>query len=260
MSNTINLFRDSKKSGRPLALVTAYDATMAALARAAGVDALLVGDSLGMVVQGGDNTLSVTLDEMVYHTRLVARGAPDMFIITDLPFMSYQVSPENALRSAGLVLKEGRAQAVKLEGGEEIIPQVRALVAVGIPVMAHLGLQPQSIHLYGGYGKRGKTAAERRELLVGARLLQDAGAFALVLENIPHDLAAEITRALEMPTIGIGAGPACDGQVQVFHDLLGLQPDFKPRHAKRYAEAGRTIIKALTRFVQEVHEGSFVSR
>ncbi len=260
MSNTITLFRDSKKSGRPLALVTAYDATMAALARAAGVDALLVGDSLGMVVQGGDNTLSVTLDEMIYHTRLVVRGAPDMFVITDLPFMSYQVSPEDALRSAGLVLKEGRAQAVKLEGGEEITPQVRTLIAAGIPVMAHLGLQPQSIHLYGGYGKRGKTAAERRELLAGARLLQDAGAFALVLENIPHDLAAEITRALEMPTIGIGAGPACDGQVQVFHDLLGLQPDFKPRHAKRYAEAGQAIIEGLARFVQEVRDGSFVSR
>ncbi len=260
MSNTITLFREAKESGRPLALVTAYDATMAALARAAGVDALLVGDSLGMVVQGGDNTLSVTLDEMVYHTRLVARGAPDMFIITDLPFMSYQVSPEDALRSAGRALKEGQAQAVKLEGGEEITPQVRALIAAGIPVMAHLGLQPQSIHIYGGYGKRGKTVAERRELLAGAQALQDAGAFALVLENIPHDLAAEITQALEMPTVGIGAGVACDGQVQVFHDLLGLQPDFKPRHTKRYAEAGQAIIKALTRFVQEVREGSFVSR
>ncbi|UCH61932.1 MAG: 3-methyl-2-oxobutanoate hydroxymethyltransferase [Fidelibacterota bacterium] len=260
MSNTITLFQKAKESGRPLALVTAYDATMAALAQAAGVDALLVGDSLGMVVQGSDNTLSVTLHEMIYHTKLVVRGAPDMFVITDLPFMSYQVSPENALRSAGLALKEGRAHAVKLEGGEEITPQVRALIAAGIPVMAHLGLQPQSIHLYGGYGKRGKTAAEQRKLLASAQALQDAGAFALVLENIPHNLAAEITRTLEMPTIGIGAGPACDGQVQVFHDLLGLRPGFKPRHAKRYTEAGRTIIKGLARFVQEVREGSFVSR
>ena len=259
MRAAITLFREGKGSEQPLALVTAYDATMAALAQAAGVDALLVGDSLSMVVQGNDNTLPVTLDDMIYHTRLVVQGAPDMFIITDMPFMSYQASSEDALRSAGRVLKEGRSQAIKLEGGEKIITQVRDLVAVGIPVMGHLGLQPQSIHLYGGYSKQGKTAADRHKLLTDARSLQDAGAFALVLENIPHDLATEVTEVLEIPTIGIGAGPGCDGQVQVFHDLVGLQPDFKPRHTKRYLEGGRFIIKGLAQYVKEVREGSFVS-
>lgn len=257
MRTSIKIFREAKRAGLPLALVTAYDATLARLAQEAGVDALLVGDSLGMVIQGRENTLGVMLDEMVYHSRLVVRGAPDLFIIADMPFMSYQAAVEDALRSAGRLLKDGQTQAVKLEGGREITSQVEALVANGIPVMGHVGLKPQSIHLYGGYNKRGKEPQERKEIMEGAHALEAAGCFAIVLESIHHDLAKELTASLTIPTIGIGAGPSCDGQVQVFHDLFGLQPDFKPKHTKRYSQIGEMIIAGLKAYVRDVHQGEF---
>lgn len=257
MCPTINLFQDAKRDGRRLAMVTAYDATQARLAQEAGLDALLVGDSLGMVIQGRDSTLGVTLDEMVYHSGLVVRGAPGLFVIADMPFMSYQAGIEDALRSAGRLLKDGMVHAVKLEGGQVITGQIEALIANGIPVMGHVGLKPQSIHLYGGYHKRGKDPHERDEILNDARAVEDAGCFAIVLESIPQELAKEVTNSLAIPTIGIGAGSACDGQIQVFHDLFGLQPDFKPKHTKRYSTIGDTIIAGLKDYVREVHSGEF---
>jgi 3-methyl-2-oxobutanoate hydroxymethyltransferase len=257
MCPTINIFQDAKRAGQQLALVTAYDATQARLAQEAGLDALLVGDSLGMVIQGRENTLGVTLDEMVYHSRLVVRGAPELFVIADMPFMSYQAGVEDALRSAGRLLKDGRVHAIKLEGGRVITEQIETLVANGIPVMGHVGLKPQSIHLYGGYSKRGKDPRERDQILQDARAIEDAGCFAVVLESIPQELAKEITNSLAIPTIGIGAGSSCDGQIQVFHDLFGLQPDFKPKHTKRYASIGDTIIAGLKDYVREVHKGEF---
>ena len=257
MCPTINIFQDAKRDGLLLALVTAYDATQARLAQQAGLDALLVGDSLGMVIQGRENTLGVTLGEMVYHSRLVVRGAPELFVIADMPFMSYQAGVEDALRSAGRLLKDGGVHAVKLEGGRVITEQVEALVANGIPVMGHVGLKPQSIHLYGGYSKRGKDPHERDEILKDAQAIADAGCFAIVLESIPQELAKEITNSIAIPTIGIGAGSACDGQIQVFHDLFGLQPDFKPKHTKRYSSVGDTIIAGLKDYVREVRSGGF---
>ncbi len=260
MNTTIKYFHESRPSGEPIVMVTAYDYTMAALAEAAGIGALLVGDSLGMVVQGKATTLPVTLEEIIYHTGMVVRGAPNSFVLADMPFMSYQASVETALQACGRVMKEALAHGVKLEGGEEICPQIKALVAIGVPVMGHIGLQPQSVHLYGGFGKRGKTQQERERLLNSARLVEEAGAFAMVLENISHSLAEEITAAVQVPTIGIGAGPACSGQIQVFHDLLGLQPDYQPRHSKRYAAIGESIITALTTYAAEVRQGQFLSK
>lgn len=243
----------------PFVMVTAYDATMAMLVEPQ-VDAILIGDSLGMVVQGHDNTVPVTMDEIVYHTRMVCRGSREALIVSDLPFMSYQASVEDALRSGGRLLKEGGAQAVKLEGGAEVAPQVRALVAAGIPVVGHLGLMPQSINLYGGWGKQGKGNTEGKKLLDDAKNLEEAGMAMVVLECIPHELASEVTQALRIPTIGIGAGPHCDAQVQVFHDLVGLLPDFKPRHAQRLAECGRDIQQAMTQYAEAVRAGTFISR
>ncbi|MDH4246859.1 MAG: 3-methyl-2-oxobutanoate hydroxymethyltransferase [Deltaproteobacteria bacterium] len=248
-----------KKGNTPIVMITAYDAPLAALVDQA-VDAILVGDSLGMVVQGQESTLPVTLDEMVYHTRLAGRGSKTAFLAADLPFMSYQVSVEQALRSAGRLVQEGGAQAVKLEGGVEYVPHVRALVRCGIPVVGHLGLTPQSIHVFGGYGKRAKEEAEAKKLREDARALEEAGLALLVLENIPHELAREVTALLQIPTIGIGAGPHCDGQVQVLHDLLGLFPEFRPRHAVRYLEGGKAIREAVETYAAEVRSGRMLSR
>ena len=248
-----------QKGKSPLVVITAYDAPMAALVDSA-VDAVLVGDSLGMVVQGHDSTLPVTLEDVLYHTRMVARGVRSAFLIADLPFMSYQVSVEQAVRSAGRLVQEGGAQAVKLEGGADFAEHVRAIARCGIPVAGHLGLTPQSIHALGGYGKRAKADAEARHLLEDAQALEAAGLTLLVLENIPHDLAREVTAALKIPTIGIGAGPHCDGQVQVLHDLLGLFPDFQPRHAVRYLEGGKAIREAVEKYAGDVRAGRLVSR
>lgn len=249
------------KHERKLAMVTAYDFTFARLADMAGVDLLLVGDSLAMVMQGGDNTLGVTMDEMVYHTRMVVRGRRRALVVADMPFLSYQVSVEGAVANAGRLIKEGGAEAVKLEGGLHVADAVRRLADVDIPVMGHIGLTPQSVHRMGGHkvqGRRsGNEAGGRERLLEDARVLEDAGAFAIVLEGIPADLAAEITASLSIPTIGIGAGYDCDGQVLVMHDLLGLEQRIAPKFVKRFAELGVDARAAFERYVEEVRSGAF---
>jgi 3-methyl-2-oxobutanoate hydroxymethyltransferase len=249
------------KGERRLAMVTAYDFTFSRLADRAGVDLLLVGDSLGMVVQGCDNTLGVTMDEMVYHTRMVARGRKRALVVGDMPFLSYQVSVTDAVANAGRLVKEGGAEAVKLEGGVHVAEAVRRISEMDVPVMGHIGLTPQSVHRMGGHkvqGRRpGHAAGGRERLFEDAHSLEDAGAFAIVIEGVPSDLAAEITAELSIPTIGIGAGVACDGQVLVMHDLLGLEDRIAPKFVKRYAELGREATDAFSRYVAEVRGGSF---
>jgi len=250
-----------KAAGERITMVTAYDCAFARLLDKAGVDLLLVGDSLGMVVQGLETTLPVTLDEMVYHTRMVARGAQRALVVGDLPFGAYQTSPAHALDSAVRLVKEGGAQAVKLEGGLPMARTIEAIAAIDVPVMGHVGLTPQSVHRMGGHrvqGRRhGRAAGERERVIDDARAVQEAGAFAVVLECIPLDLAAEITAELKIPTIGIGAGAHCDGQVLVLHDLLGLSTDWTPRFAKRYAELGQEVVRATETYVREVKAGTF---
>ena len=254
---TVPVVRQMKSRGERIAMVTAYDATFARMLDEAGADILLVGDSLGMVVQGLDSTLSVTLDEMIYHTRAVARGSKRALIVGDMPFMSYQVSSDEALRNAGRLLAEGGAHAVKLEGGEVVSRTIARLVDVGIPVMGHVGLTPQSVHAMGGFKVQGRTEEDASRVLRDARAVAEAGAFAIVLEGIPMDLAREITAALPIPTIGIGAGAQCDGQVLVCYDLLGLTPELKPKFVKRYAELFTDGKSATARYVEEVKSGAF---
>ncbi len=241
-----------KAAGEPIAMLTAYDATSAYLGEAAGAPMLLVGDSLGMVVQGHDTTLPVTLDQIIYHARIVTRVTKRALIVGDLPFMTYNISPEQALANAGRLMQEAGVNAVKLEGGEYIAPTIERVVQAGIPVMAHIGLTPQSVNKFGGFRVQGREVESARQLLRDAQAVQAAGAFAVVLELVAAPLAQLITSRLDIPTIGIGAGPDCDGQVQVFHDLLGLYPSFGPRHAHRYAEIGTSIEMALKQYVQEV--------
>ncbi|MFC1481341.1 3-methyl-2-oxobutanoate hydroxymethyltransferase [Candidatus Neomarinimicrobiota bacterium] len=260
MQGTVKIFNKRSDEQKPLAMVTAYDYTSAALAAAAGFKTLLVGDSLGMVIQGNQDTLGVTLDEIIYHTQAVVNGAPEAFVIADMPFLSYQPSIETAIISAGSVLKETGASAVKLEGGEVMVPQIRALIDIGIPVMGHIGMQPQSVNMYGGFGKRGKSASERGQLLQDARALDQCGVFAMVIENVPHDLAQELTKDVKTPTIGIGAGPGCDGQIQVFHDILGLNREFSPRHSRRFANIGDSIVEALAAYIADVQTDKFISQ
>ena len=265
-----SLFEDSKvtvpailgaKGERKLAMVTAYDFTFARLADRAGADLLLVGDSLAMVMQGGENTLGVSMDEMVYHTRMVVRGRRRALVVADMPFLSYQVSVADAVANAGRLIKEGGAEAVKLEGGVHVADAVRRLAEVDIPVMGHVGLTPQSVHRMGGHkvqGRRsGHAAGEAGRLLEDARALEDAGAFSIVVEGVPADLAAEITASVSIPTIGIGAGVDCDGQVLVMHDLLGLEDRIAPKFVKRYAELGTQATDAFARYVAEVRGSAF---
>lgn len=246
-----------KARGHRLTVVTAYDATFARLLEEGGAEVLLVGDSLGMVIQGRPNTLSVTLDEMIYHTRAVARGARRAQVVCDLPFMTYQVSTEQALESAGRAVKEGGAEAVKLEGGVELAESVRRLTLAGIPVMGHVGLTPQAVHRMGGFRVQGRDEPSAARVLEDARALEQAGAYCVVVEGVPNDVAAAITRALTIPTIGIGAGPECDGQVLVCYDLLGLFRDLRPKFVKRYAELGQEVADATAVFVAEVRAGAF---
>ena len=246
------------KGVRPIVLSTAYDYSQARLIDGA-VDAILVGDSLGMVVAGLGSTLEVTLDQIIYHCQMVARGAETSLVIGDLPFLSYQVNEEEALRSAGRLIQEGKVQAVKLEGGSECLGQIKKIVSVGIPVVGHLGMEPQKVLRYGGYGKQAKGADQAATLKAEALAVQDAGVSMLVLENIEHALAAEISQTLEIPTIGIGAGAATDGQVQVFHDLMGLDPNFSPRHAVPYRKLGEEIRAAIEEYAAAVKEGKFHS-
>lgn len=254
---TVRDFLRKKERGERLALITAYDYPSALYVDAAGVDGILVGDSLGMVVLGHETTLPVTIDEMIHHTRAVARGARRALVIADMPFLSYQASEEEALRNAGRLLKEGNARAVKLEGGRRVVETVRRMVEAGIPVMGHLGMTPQSVHALGGFRVQGKGKGKGQALLDDALMLEDAGVFAIVLEVIPTELAEVVTSALRVPTIGIGAGPGCDGEVQVFHDLLGMFEGFTPRHTRRYAQLGETIRQSVAQYVDDVRGGHF---
>lgn len=254
---TIQKLQQMKFRGEKIAMVTAYDATFARILDGAGVDCLLVGDSLGMVVQGHDNTLSVTMDDIVYHCRAVSRGSQHAHLVGDLPFMSYQASPEEALHNAGRIIKEGRAHAVKLEGGEEFAPAVRLIDRAGIPVMGHLGLTPQSIHKLGGFRIQGRDDEAAERILRDARALEEAGCYALVLEGIPSPLAKRITGAVSIPTIGIGAGVHCDGQVLVCYDLLGMDEQFKPKFVKRYENLQQRITGAVQAFIGDVKGHEF---
>jgi 3-methyl-2-oxobutanoate hydroxymethyltransferase len=256
---TVPAFRDRKARGERIAVLTAYDATMARLLDRAGVDALLVGDSLGMVVLGHDSTVPVTLDDMVHHTRAVVRGSTRALVIADMPFLTYQTGTADAVRNAGRLIQEGGAAAVKLEGGSAVIEVVTRLVEVGIPVMGHLGLLPQSIHQLGGYRQQATRSEEATQLLADARALETAGAFAIVLESIPADLAAAVTAAVRIPTIGIGAGPECDGQVLVSYDMLGLFDGFVPSFVRQYAHLAADVTDAARAYVEDVQRKQFPS-
>ena len=255
---TVRTLHDLKARGEKILMLTAYDACTAAWAETAGVPTILVGDSMGNTVLGYPNTLPVTLEESLAHTAAVRRGAPNAFVIGDMPFLSYQISVEEAVRNAGRYLKECGADAVKLEGGRAMLPVIERLVTVGIPVVGHIGLLPQSVLKDGGYRLHGKADDEAQAIRADARALDAAGCCAIVLEGIPHDLAGEITAEIATPTIGIGAGPKTDGQVQVIADLLGLAPGgFTPKHAKRYAELGEAAVAAIRQYVAEVQAGNF---
>ena len=249
--------RKRKAKGERFAAITAYDVVTARLADEAGVPLILVGDSLGMVVLGYSSTIPVTLDDIVYHTRAVVRGSKKALVVADLPFMTYQKSPEQALDSAGRCLQEAGAQAVKLEGGRTMAPTVARLTSVGIPVMGHIGLTPQSVHQLGGFKAQGKNVERARELLDDAQALQDAGAFSIVLECVPAELSQRITESLEIPTVGIGAGPHCDAEIQVISDALGWFSDFVPKHARQFAKLADAAAEALGTYVREVEEGTF---
>jgi 3-methyl-2-oxobutanoate hydroxymethyltransferase len=256
---TVPELRARKRAGPKIAMLTAYDATMARLLDRGGADVLLVGDSLGMVVQGHGNTLPVTLDEICYHGRAVARGAERAHVVGDMPFMSFQLSVERALESAGRMMKEGGFEAVKLEGGERYAPHVRAMVEAGIPVMGHLGLLPQSVHAMGGFRVQGRDEGSAESLVRDARALEAAGVYAIVLEGIPSEVARRITEAVGVPTIGIGAGPHCDGQVLVCYDFLGMYSDVRPKFVKRFAELGDAVVEATRGYVAEVRSAAFPS-
>ncbi|HTR44978.1 MAG TPA: 3-methyl-2-oxobutanoate hydroxymethyltransferase [Thermodesulfovibrionales bacterium] len=256
---TLKDFVSKKTEHRKITMITAYDFPFAQVAEEAGVDAILVGDSLAMVVQGLDNTLPVTMDEMLYHTAMVSRAAKKTMVIGDMPFLSYQVSVEDAVRNAGRFLKEAGASAVKIEGGTEVREQIFAMTRADIPVMAHLGLTPQAIHRMGGLKVQGKSEEAARRLLDEAHMVEDAGAFSVILEAIPMDLAGKITEELSIPTIGIGAGPYCDGQVLVIHDVLGLFDRFVPKFVKRYAHLKEEALKAVRAYRDEVEKGLFPS-
>ena len=246
-----------KERGERIVVLTCYDALFARLLDAAGVDVLLVGDSVNQVLAGAPSTLSATLEQMIYHTKQVRRGTARALVVCDLPFLSYQISPQDAIRNAGRVLQETDCHAVKLEGGAPMAATVRALVDVGIPVMGHLGLTPQSVHALGGYRVQGRDEATAERLKRDAQALQDAGAFAVVLELVPAPLASHISQALTIPTIGIGAGPACDGQVLVLHDMLGLNDRFSAKFVKRYATLAGEVSEAVRLFAAEVREGRY---
>jgi 3-methyl-2-oxobutanoate hydroxymethyltransferase len=246
-----------KQRGEKITCLTAYDYSFARILDEAGVEMLLVGDSLGCVVQGQPNTLAVTMDEMIYHTRLVARGRKRALLISDMPFLSYQTSREQALQNAGRFLKEAGAEAVKLEGGVTVRETIDAIVKAGIPVMGHVGLTPQSVHQFGGYKIQGREKDRRERVLGDALAVEEAGAFSIVLEGMPLELAKEITERLTIPTIGIGAGAHCDGQVLVIHDMLGLFDDFTPKFVKRYADLKNTVTGAAKEFIGEVKEKKF---
>lgn len=259
MKNTSVTFKDSKKNGEKLTMLTAYDYTTAKLLDESGIDSILVGDSLGMVVLGYDDTLSVTMEDMIHHSAAVARGAKNALIVTDMPFMSYQTSVYDSVVNAGRLVKEGKAQAVKLEGGIEFCEHIKAIVNASIPVCAHLGLTPQSINAFGGFKVQGKGKEAAQKLLDEARAVEQAGAFAVVLECVPAKLAKKISESISIPTIGIGAGAGCDGQVLVYQDMLAMYPNFKPKFVKQYTQLGSVMKDAFKQYIAEVKSGAFPS-
>lgn len=246
-----------KKHGEKVSMLTAYDALMAEIVDSSGVDIILVGDSAGMVMAGKENTVSVTMEEMLFYTRSVSQAVNTALLIADMPFLSYQINIEDGIRNAGRFLQEAGAEGVKVEGGQRVVPLITKLVEMGIPVMGHLGLTPQSVHTFGGFGLQGKEEAAAAQLKQDALALQNAGVFSIVLEKIPADLATEISKSLNIPTIGIGAGSGCDGQVLVTHDMLGMYRKFKPKFARRYLELGNLIEKACRAYINDVKEGQF---
>lgn len=248
-----------KAEGKKITMLTAYDFPTAQIVDQAGIDMILVGDSLGMVVQGVSSTLPVTMEDMLYHTKMVSRAAASAMVIADLPFLSYQTGKADAVQNAGKLLKEAGAEAVKLEGGTQMADVMRAIVDAGIPVVAHIGLTPQYVHMLGGFKVQGKDEAAREKILADARAVQDAGAFSVVLEALPSSLAKEIHSLLRIPTIGIGAGPGCDGQVLVIHDLLGLFDRFTPKFVKKYANLKEQALKAVKEYKRDVEDGKFPS-
>ena len=257
MKNTVVTLQQMKEQGQKISMLTAYDYSTAKLIDEAGINTILVGDSLGNVVLGYEDTISVTMEDMIHHGLAVARGAKNALIIIDMPFMSYQTSVYDAVVNAGRLMKEGRAGAVKLEGGKEICPQIQAIVDAGIPVCAHLGLTPQSINAFGGFRIQGKSTEAAQKIIDDAKAIQEAGAFAVVLEGIPAKLAALITKQLSIPTIGIGAGKECDGQVLVYQDMLGMFSDFTPKFVKKFADLGDIMKDAFKRYRQEIQNGTF---
>lgn len=260
MKNTVLTFKQSKFEGKKLTMLTAYDYSTAKLIDNAGVNAILVGDSLGNVVLGYEDTISVTLEDMIHHGAAVARGAENALVVIDMPFMSYQTSVYDAVVNAGRLMKEGRANAVKLEGGKNVAPQIEAITAAGIPVVAHIGLTPQSVNAFGGHKVQGKTEAAAKQLLQDAEAVEKAGAFCVVIEGVPAKLAALITKKLSIPTIGIGAGAECDGQVLVYQDMLGMYADFTPKFVKKYADIGTVMTNAFKQYIEEVSSGKFPSK
>lgn len=257
MKNTVLTFQQAKENGEKLTMLTAYDYSTAKLIDEAGVNSILVGDSLGNVILGYEDTISVTMEDMIHHGAAVARGAKNALVVIDMPFMSYQTSVYDALVNAGRLMKEGRGDAVKLEGGVEVCPQIKAIVDAGIPVCAHIGLTPQSINAFGGFKVQGKSEAAAKKLLEDAKAVEEAGAFAVVIEGVPAKIAALITEQLHIPTIGIGAGKDCDGQVLVYQDMLGMFSDFTPKFVKRYANIGEVMKEAFQNYIKEVQEGVF---
>lgn len=257
MKNTVDTFKKAKINNKKLTMLTAYDYSTAKLIDEAGINGILVGDSLGMVCLGYEDTLSVTVEDIIHHTRAVSRAAKNTLVVADMPFMSYQTSVYDAVVNAGRFIKEGRANAVKLEGGIEVAEQIKAIVKASIPVMAHIGLTPQSINAFGGFKVQGKDEETARKLLKDAKAVEEAGAFAVVLECVPSKLAKYISEQLTIPTIGIGAGQDCNGQILVYQDMLGMYSDFTPKFVKKYANIGDEMKKAFTNYINEVSEGVF---
>ena len=260
MKKTVKTFAQAKASGEKLTMLTAYDYTTASIIDGAGIDAILVGDSLGNVILGYEDTTAVTMEDMIHHAAAVARGAKEALVVVDMPFMSYQTSDYDAVVNAGRLVKEGRAGAVKLEGGDEVAGAIRKITAAGIPVMAHIGLTPQSVNVFGGYRVQGKDELSARKLISDALAVERAGAFAVVLECVPARLAALVTKQLNIPTIGIGAGSECDGQVLVYQDMLGMFPDYTPKFAKRFGDIGNAMKAAFTAYINETKSGAFPSK
>ncbi|RKD33176.1 3-methyl-2-oxobutanoate hydroxymethyltransferase [Thermohalobacter berrensis] len=256
---TVNSFLENKKNNEKISMLTAYDYSTAKLLDNAGVDSLLVGDSLGMVVLGYEDTLEVTVDDIIHHCKAVSRGAKRAMVIGDMPFLSYHINVEETVRNAGRIIQEGRAQAVKLEGGKEILDKVKAIVKAQIPVIGHLGLTPQSVNVFGGFKVQGKTLESAKRIIEDALLLQEAGVFAIVLECVPEKLAKIITEKLDIPTIGIGAGKYCDGQVLVTQDMLGMFTGFTPKFVKKYANLNKHIENATKEYISEIKKGVFPS-